>query len=270
MIQFPNAKINLGLNIIRKRVDGFHDLETVFYPIALFDTLEFIESNNLKFEMSGISIPGNMDDNIILKAYHLLKKDFPQLPNINIHLLKNIPTGAGLGGGSADATFMLMALNKHFHLEITKQKMVEYAAQLGSDCPFFIHNQPCKAAGRGEVLDIIHLDLSAYQFVLVNPKIHVNTGWAFSQLTPHQPTKSSFKIIQQSIETWKEELVNDFEKPIFEAHPILSEIKNKLYQSGAIYASMSGSGSTIFGVFNKDLDKEKINKTFEGLSVNFV
>ena len=270
MIQFPNAKINLGLHILRKRADGFHGLETIFYPIALFDTLEFIESNEMKFEMSGIQIPGNMEENIVLKAYHLLKKDYPHLPNIHIHLLKNIPTGAGLGGGSADASFMLMALNKHFQLEITKQKMIEYAAQLGSDCPFFIHNQPCKATSRGEVLEIIQLNLVAYQFVLVNPKIHVNTGWAFAQLTPHQPQKSVFEIIQQPIQTWKEELINDFEKPIFEAHPILQYIKNTMYQQGAIYASMSGSGSTMFGIFNKDLDKENIKKTFEGMSVYFV
>ena len=270
MIQFPNAKINLGLNILRKRADGFHDLETIFYPIALFDTLEFIESNELKFEMSGIAIPGNMDDNIILKAYHLLKNDFPQLPNVNIHLLKNIPTGAGLGGGSADASFMLMALNKHFQLEISKQNIINYAAQLGSDCPFFIHNQPCKATSRGEVLEVIQLNLVDYQFVLVNPKIHVNTGWAFAQLTPHQPIKSVFDIIHQPIHTWKEELINDFEKPIFEAHPMMQNIKNNLYDLGAIYASMSGSGSTLFGIFNKDIDQENIKKSFEGLNVYFV
>ena len=270
MIQFPNAKINLGLNILRKRADGFHDLETIFYPIALFDTLEFIESNELKFEMSGIAIPGNMEDNIILKAYHLLKNDFPQLPNVNIHLLKNIPTGAGLGGGSADASFMLMALNKHFQLEISKQNIINYAAQLGSDCPFFIHNQPCKATSRGEVLEVIQLNLVDYQFVLVNPKIHVNTGWAFAQLTPHQPIKSVFDIIQQPIHTWKEELINDFEKPIFEAHPMMQNIKNNLYDLGAIYASMSGSGSTLFGIFNKDIDQENIKKSVEGLNVYFV
>jgi 4-diphosphocytidyl-2-C-methyl-D-erythritol kinase len=257
VILFPNCKINLGLNILHKRNDGFHDIDTIFYPLPLFDVLECLPNDSLQFSMSGIQIEGNVNDNLILKAYHLLKKDYPQLPFLNIHLLKNIPTGAGLGGGSADASFMMMMLNKMFDLQISKTQLLNYALMLGSDCPFFVYNVPCEANSRGEILKPINLLLNEYKFLLVKPAIHVNTGWAFSQINPNVPKKSCTTIIEQKISTWQNELVNDFEIPLFSLHPELKTIKQTLIKLGAIYASMSGSGSTIFGIFHEKIDIAK-------------
>ncbi len=251
MIAFPNCKINLGLNISNKRSDGYHNLETCFYPLPLKDALEFIRSEELQFTTSGLEIKGNATDNICLKAYLLLKNDFPQLPALHIHLHKAIPMGAGLGGGSADGAFMLLMLNQHFNLQLPTEKLLEYALKLGSDCPFFILNKPCLGNSRGEVLQPVELNLSSYQFVVVNPGIHVSTAEAFGALTPEIPKKRVNEIIQQPIETWKTELVNDFEIPVFKQHPLLATIKQQLYSSGAVYASMSGSGSTVFGIFLK-------------------
>jgi 4-diphosphocytidyl-2-C-methyl-D-erythritol kinase len=261
MIVFPNCKINLGLHILNKREDGFHNLETVFYPIGLKDALEIVtstEEKEISYSSTGIFIDGTEENNLCIKAYHLLKKDFPNLPNIKLHLHKAIPMGAGLGGGSADAAFTLKLLNKKFSLNLSTEQLVKYASQLGSDCAFFILNKTCHASGRGEILSPIELDLSKYKFVLVNPNIHVNTGWAFSQLSGHSKlpdnceNKSIKKIIQQPITTWKENLQNDFEKVVFEKHPSIKSIKETLYQQGAVYAAMSGSGSTVFGIFEKD------------------
>jgi 4-diphosphocytidyl-2-C-methyl-D-erythritol kinase len=252
MIVFPNCKINLGLNIVRKRADNFHDLETVFFPIALKDILEIIPSNKLEFFISGINIPGNTNDNLCLKAYHLLKKDFPNLPLIKIYLHKAIPTGAGLGGGSADGAFMLKLLNEKFQLNLSNNQLINYSLQLGSDCPFFIINKPCFATSRGEILEEIKLDLSNYSFVLINPKIHINTAWAFSQLTPQIPSTSVREIINQPIEKWKQFLKNDFENAVLIKYPSLKIIKETLYNSGALYASMSGSGSSFYGIFEKN------------------
>lgn len=190
MIVFPNCKINLGLHILRKRTDGFHDLETIFYPLPVTDALEVLPAATLTFASSGIAVPGNEADNLCLKAFHLLLQDFPHIQPVNIHLHKHIPIGAGLGGGSADAAFMLQLLNQKFQLGLTTDALVAYAAQLGSDCPFFILNKPCFATGRGEVMEPVELDLSGYSFLLVHPGIHVNTGWAFRQLTPKQPDYS--------------------------------------------------------------------------------
>lgn len=255
MIVFPNCKINLGLNILRKREDGFHDLETVFYPIHFNDALEVITNSSsepgAEFVMTGLKIDGSATDNLCVKAYGLLKKDFPQLPAIKIHLHKTIPTGAGLGGGSADAAFMLKLLNEKFHLNLSTSQLINYSLKLGSDCPFFILNKPCFATGRGEKLEEIQLDLSAYQVMLINPHIHINTGWAFSQINPALPEKSVKEIIRQPISTWKGELKNDFEEAVFAAHPSIKSIKEDLYNQGAVYASMSGSGSTVFGIFDK-------------------
>ncbi|MBI2731210.1 MAG: 4-(cytidine 5'-diphospho)-2-C-methyl-D-erythritol kinase [Sphingobacteriales bacterium] len=256
MIVFPNCKINLGLNVIRKRDDGFHDLETVFYPLAIKDALEIIPqpdaTTSTSFTKSGITIEGKAEDNLCLKAYHLLKKDFSHLPNIQLYLHKVIPMGAGLGGGSSDGAYTLKLINQKFQLGLSAEKLMDYAQQLGSDCPFFIINQPCFATGRGELLQKIDLDLSAYHFVIVNPGIHVHTGWAFQQLSGRTQRPDSYKlsaIIQQSIETWKDELINDFEKPVVEKYPEIKTIKEKLYAAGALYASMSGSGSTVYGLF---------------------
>ncbi len=249
MIVFPNCKINLGLNIIKKRDDGYHDLETVFVPAPLKDVLEIIRSPELKFTSSGLVIDGKTENNLCLKAYGLLKMDFPELPSVHIHLHKNIPMGAGLGGGSGDGAFTLMLLNQKFNLRLTNQQLLKYALNLGSDCPFFILNQPCLGTGRGEILEPIPLNLAGYKIVLVNPGIHLSTREAFSKLTPAVPAKTIKEIVGQPIETWKNELLNDFEKPVFAVHPSIAKIKATLYSYGAVYAAMSGSGSTVFGLF---------------------
>ncbi|HSQ43470.1 MAG TPA: 4-(cytidine 5'-diphospho)-2-C-methyl-D-erythritol kinase [Ginsengibacter sp.] len=252
MITFPNCKINLGLNILRKREDGFHDLETVFFPINFQDALEIIPSSNkTQITVTGI-VAGNPENNLCLKAYLLVKKDYPQLPEINIHLHKAIPIGAGLGGGSADAAFMLELLNTKFNLVIPPNKMFDYALQLGSDCSFFLLNKPCLASGRGEVLEPISLNLSGHKILLVNPGIHISTAEAFKKIIPAIPAKKIKDIILQPIETWEKELGNDFENYVFERYPQVKKIKEDLYQKGAVYAAMSGSGSTIFGIFKKD------------------
>jgi 4-diphosphocytidyl-2-C-methyl-D-erythritol kinase len=258
MIVFPNCKINLGLNILRKRTEGYHDIETVFYPIPLTDVLEITEYNQppsnfaIPFTTSGLKIQGDTSANICIKAYRLLKKEFPKLPFVQIHLHKVIPSGAGLGGGSADAAFTLKILNEKFNLDLSVQQLTDYAAELGSDCPFFILNKPCFATGRGEVLKEIDINLSAYKFVIVNPGIHIDTGRAFLNITPSLPEKSIKDIIIQPVEIWKDHLSNDFEKVIFKKHREIAEIKDDLYRNGAIYASMSGSGSTVYGIFPKE------------------
>ncbi|HET9057631.1 MAG TPA: 4-(cytidine 5'-diphospho)-2-C-methyl-D-erythritol kinase [Chitinophagaceae bacterium] len=263
MVVFPNCKINLGLNITRKREDGYHDLETVFYSIGIKDALEVIQQPDANapthFTQSGISIDGNTHDNLCLKAYHLLKKDFPQLPNIQMHLHKVIPMGAGLGGGSSDGAFALKLLNQKFQLGLSIEQLIDYSLQLGSDCPFFIINQPCFATGRGEFLQKMQLDLSACYFVIAYPGIHVNTRWAFTQLNPQQPSKSIREIIHQPVSTWKNFLINDFEKAVFEKYPEIQSVKEKFYDVGAIYASMSGSGSAVYGLFTT---KPVLDKTF--------
>lgn len=228
MVLFPNCKINLGLNVISKRADGYHDLETVFYPIALKDALEVIQANETGFHLSGLSVEGNADDNLCLKAYSLLKRDFNDLPPVSIYLHKAIPMGAGLGGGSADGAFMLAMLNKKFQLHLSEQQLINYALQLGSDCPFFIINKPCFATGRGENLSPVQIDLSGYKIVLVHPGIHISTKEAFSNLSPSIPGKSIPEIIKQPISTWKDELVNDFEENVFVQFPAIKEIKDRL------------------------------------------
>jgi 4-diphosphocytidyl-2-C-methyl-D-erythritol kinase len=249
VVQFPNCKINLGLHITSKRADGFHNIETVFYPVGLKDILEMIVSNQFEFSSTGIAIPGDASNNLCIKAYQLLKKDFPELPLIKMHLHKDIPMGAGLGGGSADGAFALELLNEKFRLNLSTEQLINYAAILGSDCPFFILNKPAFASGRGELLEPIALDLSAYTFVLVHPGIHVNTKWAFEQIQPRVPAISIKEIIQFPIVEWKLYLQNDFEAPIIKQHPEIAEIKSALYADGAIYASMSGSGSSVFGIY---------------------
>ncbi len=261
MIAFPNCKINLGLSIVAKRTDGYHELETIFYPVALQDMVEIVHSNDntsqVQFSHTGLSVPGDEANNLCIKAYNLLKKDFPNIPSVKMHLHKHIPMGAGLGGGSSDGTAVLKILNQQFNLGLNNLQLVDYAAQLGSDCPFFVYEHACHATGRGEILQPFECDLSNYQIALVHPGVHVSTGWAFGQLTPHAKTKSIAQIVAQPIETWKAALINDFEAPIFQAHPLLSEIKSQLYLQGAIYASMSGSGSSLFGIFPKGVQLSK-------------
>lgn len=242
--------------MLRKRSDGYHDIDSIFYPVPLKDVLEIITIHGTQPALSiyGMPVQGEAADNICSKAWHLLKKDFPDLPAVHIHLLKNIPMGAGLGGGSADGTFMLQLLNDQFVLGISSDRLMEYALRLGSDCPFFINNQPAHATGRGEKLIPVQLDLAGLQLVLVHPGIHVNTGWAFSQLRlPDQPLPTLVaEAIAKPVTAWKQLLVNDFEQPVFEKYPEILDIRETLYQKGAVYASMSGSGSTVFGLFEKE------------------
>ena len=258
MIVFPNCKINLGLHIIRKRPDGYHDLETIFYPLPLTDVLEIIsyhepgKSTTIPLSTSGLAIEGDVASNLCMKAYRLLKKDYPEIPHISMHLHKIIPSGAGLGGGSADGSFTLVMLNKLFNLGLSNEQLIRYSLQLGSDCPFFILNKPCIARGRGEILEEIALDLSMYRVLLVHPGIHINTGDAFRALRPQAPEKSLREIIGVPVEKWKDELINDFEKVVFKMHREIVDLKDELYRNGAVYASMSGSGSAVFGIFRKD------------------
>ncbi len=259
MISFPNCKINLGLNIIRKRTDGYHDLETVFYPLMIRDVLEVVQESgvesresSINFSTSGITIEGDQANNLCVKAYHLLQKDFPSLPSVNMHLLKTIPMGAGLGGGSADGAFALKLLNDKFNLNLSTDQLINYSLQLGSDCPFFIINQPCYASSRGELLEKIDLDLSAYRFMIVNPSIHISTAWAFAQIIPQQSKQSIKDIIQRPVTEWKELLQNDFEAAVMKEYPAIEQIKETLHHAGATYVSMTGSGSTVFGIFEKD------------------
>lgn len=249
MVIFPNCKINLGLHITGKRPDGFHELETVFYPVPLKDIFEIVPSTSLQFQSTGLAIPGNPESNLCLKAYHLLQYDFPHLPPVHMHLHKIIPMGAGLGGGSADGAFALRLLNQKYQLNLSTEQLIEYAAKLGSDCPFFIMNSACYATGRGEILTPINLDLSCYRFVIVHPGIHINTKWAFEQIQPGLPLRSIKEIIQLPIQDWKYNLSNDFEAPIMQNYPAIEAIKLALYKDGAIYASMSGSGSAVFGIY---------------------
>ena len=252
MVTFPNCKINLGLNIVNKRGDGYHDLETVFFPLQFKDALEVIEKEEFEFSSSGLSIEGEKEKNLCVKAWHLLKRDFPHLPNIQMHLHKAIPMGAGLGGGSSDGAFTLKLLNKKFELDLSEKQLIKYSLQLGSDCPFFIANKPCFATGRGEILEQIELNLSEHKIVIVHPSIHISTAWAFANIKPAKPAKPIKQVIGKSILTWKDELRNDFELPVFEKYPEIKKIKEDVYNSGADYASMSGSGSAVYGIFRKE------------------
>ena len=251
MITFPNAKINIGLNIIEKRQDGFHNIESIFYPIMdLFDVLEIIKSNELKFTSSGITIPGNEADNLCLKAYHLIKADF-DVKLVHIHLHKVIPIGAGLGGGSADAAFTLKLLNQLFELNITDDELINYARKLGSDCAFFIKNKPVYAYGKGDEFEEIDVDLSKYEIKIEYPNIHIGTSEAYAGVNPKPSNKNIKELIKLPIKDWKNNIKNDFEYSIFPNHPQIKALKEKFYSDGAVYASMTGSGSAVFGVFEK-------------------
>jgi 4-diphosphocytidyl-2-C-methyl-D-erythritol kinase len=258
MICFPTCKINLGLRITQKRADGFHALETVFFPLNLTDALEIIIADSnaaapLTFTSSGLSINGSESDNLCCKAYWLLKKDYPQIPSIKMHLHKKIPMGAGLGGGSADGAFTLTLLNQLFNLQLPQQTLLVYALQLGSDCPFFILNTPSFATGRGEILNPTQVNLEGYSIVVVNPGIAISTKMAFSLITPAQPNSHIPDIVSLPITEWKHQLINDFEAPVFNQFAELQIIKETLYNKGAAYASMTGTGSTVYGIFPTSL-----------------
>ena len=256
MVTFPNAKINLGLNVVEKRTDGYHNIETVFMPIfGLYDVLEIVESEKTTLQIFGIEIDGETDNNLIIKALRLLQKDF-QLPELSCFLKKNIPTGAGLGGGSADAAFMLKMLNEKFSLNISQENLENYASKLGADCAFFVRNKTSFAQGTGNILSDINLSLQGKYLVLAKPNIHVSTADAYSKIVPKKWNIPLENVLKLSVSEWKNYLFNDFEQNVFSLYPQLAEIKQKMYDFSAIYAAMSGSGSTIFGIFNQ---KPKIN-----------
>lgn len=272
MITFPCAKINLGLNIVSKRPDGYHNLETVFYPIPLTDALEikymdekFPSESPCDLKITGNDVDCNEEDNLVIKAYQLLAADF-QLPRVHAHLVKRIPTQAGLGGGSSDAAYMIRLLDERFRLNIGIPEMERYAAKLGADCAFFITADPSYAEGIGDVLmpvDVPGAGLGGYYLAVVKPSIAVSTRDAYAAIVPKTPAKCCRDIVRQPIETWKDELVNDFEAPIFAMHPELATIKQSLYDAGAVYAAMSGSGSALFGIFREQ--PTGLEKEFEGM-----
>lgn len=251
MLSFPNAKINLGLSVTEKRIDGFHNIETVIVPIGLCDILEVIVSPDAQFSFttSGLKIKGNEAQNLVIQAWHKLRDKF-QLSAIKIYLHKVIPMGAGLGGGSSDAAFLIKSVNKLFNLNLSVEQMESIALELGSDCPFFIENKQVLAKGRGEVFEDIEMDLSSKYIVIAKPKIHVDTAAAYSQIFPAQKAIPIKEIIEMPFGGWKKLLINDFEKPVFGKYPFIQSIKDDLNEMGAVYASMSGSGSAVFGLFD--------------------
>ncbi len=262
MLVFSNCKINIGLYITEKRADGYHNLETVFYPVPLYDVIELMEAPKTEITIIGQSIPGAPENNIVLKAWHMLKQDFPILPSVHFYLLKNIPVGAGLGSGSANGAYTLIALNRKYRLQLSMQQLIDYALQLGSDCPFFIINQPCIATGRGEVLKPIELNLSGYQLVIVNPGIHVATTWAFGQTRPRRASTHLCSTITMPVASWRNIITNDFEESVIHTIPEIGTIKNYLYQQGAEFVLMSGSGSTVYGLFKKEVSAAPMNEQY--------
>ena len=261
MITFPIAKINLGLNVVEKRSDGYHNLQTVFYPVPIQDALEvqvmdegFPSDVDCDLKTTNIPIEGDEQRNLVVRAYQLLKGDFPTLPRIHTHLWKGIPTQAGMGGGSSDCAYMIRLLNDLFALGLSDEQMIGYAARLGADCPFFIVSRPCYAEGIGERLQPVSLDLSGWHIGIVRPDIPVPTKEAFSRIRPHYPAKNCHDVVLQPVDTWKNDLVNDFEESVFALHPEIGQVKEQLYNMGATYAAMSGSGSALFGLFQERPD----------------
>ena len=258
MITFPNAKINLGLNIVEKRPDGYHNLETIFYPINLQDALEVTrrENNDKEYTLhiSGSPLEGEPEDNLVVKAYKLLKKDYPGLLPVDIHMYKHIPAGAGLGGGSSDAACMIKLLNDKFSLGLSTERMEEYAVKLGADCAFFIRNKPVFATGIGNLFEPVELSLKGYNIILIKPDIFVSTRDAFAEIKPVRPAVSLKEIVRQPMETWKNSMKNDFEDSVFKKFPEIAAIKDELYDLGAVYAAMSGSGSSVFGIFKAPIE----------------
>ena len=261
MITFPIAKINLGLNVVERRPDGYHNLETVFYPVNIKDALE-LTMMNTKFpspvdcdiKVTNLNVEGDEQRNLVVRAYQLLKRDFPQMPRVHAHLYKGIPTQAGMGGGSSDCAYTIRLLNEMFTLGLNEQQMIDYAAQLGADCAFFILSRPSYAEGIGERLIPVNLDLSSYYIGIVRPDIPVSTREAFSLIKPAKPAKCCRDVVMQPIETWRDELTNDFEQSVFALHPEIGAIKQQLYDLGALYTAMSGSGSAVFGIFQGPIE----------------
>lgn len=266
MLTFPNCKINIGLSITRRREDGYHDLETVFYPVKkIKDALEIVtfdsaqdNTNATSISMSGLTVSGSKENNLVWKAYKLLQSKFlGKIPLLKIYLHKAIPMGAGLGGGSSDGAFMLRLMNDFCKLNLCDEELASMALALGSDCPFFIYNTPQFATGRGEKMQPIQLDLSSYDIQIIPSEIHVSTKDAFAMMKPKSAKFDLRNLSVDDIHNWKNYVVNDFEKPVFAMHPSLEKTKQRLYDEGAVYASMTGSGSAVYGLFNKE-DSEKV------------
>lgn len=265
MQSFPNCKLNIGLHVLNKRNDGYHNIETVMVPVSLCDRLEFCTSQKDTLLVSGEDIKlTKPEDNIVYKALQLCR-EIKEIPPLSIYLRKNIPSGAGLGGGSADAAFMIKMINYEFDMGLSDADMCNIALQLGSDCPFFIGNKPALATGRGEILSDIALNMSSYKVVIVHPNIHVSTAQAYAKVAPNKKRKAIDEIIAMPVEIWHKNLVNDFETSVFCQYPVLKEIKDELYNQGGVYAAMSGSGSSVYGIFNEFLYK---NSLFCGFHFN--
>lgn len=261
MITFPVAKINLGLNVVEKRADGYHNLQTVFYPVPIMDALEIVPMSDgfpsdvdCDLKVTNITIEGDEQRNLVVRAYHLLKADHPELPRVHAHLWKGIPTQAGMGGGSSDCGYMIRLLNETFDMGLSSEQMQQYAARLGADCAFFIESRACYAEGIGERLQPIDLDLSGWHVGVVRPDIPVPTKEAFSRIHPHYPALNCRDVVKQPVETWRDRLTNDFEESVFVLHPEIGAVKEQLYKMGATYAAMSGSGSALFGLFKDEPD----------------
>ncbi len=257
MLDFPNAKINIGLNVIQKREDGFHDIESLFYPIELKDILECVsgeeaQDEKLVFTTTGGGLDYDEAENLCITAWNMINEIHP-LPKTKMHLHKLIPVGAGLGGGSSDAAFTIQILNRLHNLKISDKKKMELAAQIGSDCAFFIYNKPALATGRGEVLKTVKTNLSGHYIVLVHPAIHISTVLAYSEITPKNPEIKLEDAIEKPIADWKDTIHNDFEQTVFAKYPKIGKIKEQLYNFGALYASMTGSGSAVYGIFNRQV-----------------
>ncbi len=272
MILFPNAKINLGLNIVNRREDGYHNIETVFYPIKLEDSLEIVPAKmgeNTTLTCHGRTVDCPMEKNLVTKAYRLLQKEF-NLPEVEMHLLKHIPDGAGLGGGSSDASSALIILNQLFDLGLSKQQLAERAATLGADCAFFIYNKPLMATGIGNIFSEVHVDLSGYYLFLVKPSVSVPTAAAYSKVTPRPSQTPIPEILSTPVCQWKDVLKNDFEDSVFAQYPLLAEIKQQMYEMGASYASMSGSGSSMFGIFENANMADKLKSLYPDFDSYFI
>lgn len=262
MLLFSNAKINLGLYVTSKRDDGFHNIETIFYPIGLKDIIEFLPSSEFNYNNSGYIVDCPIESNIIVKAYKKLQSLY-NLPEIELYLHKNIPFGAGLGGGSSNASTVLKNLASYFNIDITLKELYKIAEELGSDCPFFLKNKPCKATSKGEVLEEIDLDLSAYYFAIVKPAVNISTKDAYASIKPKKPNHNLLVSIDESISEWKNLIYNDFEESIFPKFPEVKQTKEKLYELGAEFALMSGSGASVFGLFQERIElKNKFPDTY--------
>jgi len=252
MICFPNAKINLGLHVVEKREDGYHNIETVFYPIPLKDALEIVPATDFSFTQTGITLDSLPEKNLVVKAFHLFKQQY-DIPPLSVFLKKAIPFGAGLGGGSADAAFMLKLLNSYTSQNLNNEELEKMAVEIGADCPFFIRNSPVIASGIGNIFESIELSLKGYSICIIKPNFSVSTHDAYSSVKPTPPSVSLKEILRMPVKEWKNQLKNDFEPGIFQKYPVISEIKAYLYARESVYAAMSGSGSAVFGLFEKDV-----------------